>query len=150
MPGAELVGQPLAVARASRAPQGAAVQERVLDRKTGLPQADALCLGPGEVADVLDARAEAGRADHRAVAARKTALRDLVPARVFEVASEQVAQVAGLDRASHALSGTLDGSVGRGHVLRRHGSLGQLAQQLGPAGGSRPRAGAGRALQEPP
>ena len=62
---------------------------------------DALGVLAGEVGDVLDGGAEAGRADQRAVAAGQAALGDLVPARVLEVAREQVAQVADLELAAH-------------------------------------------------
>ena len=47
--------------------------------------------GAGEVARVLDRGAEAGRADHRAVAAGQAALGHLVPARMLEVGEQQVA-----------------------------------------------------------
>ena len=40
----------------------------------------------GEIAVILDGRAEAGRADHGAVAAGEATLGDIVPARVIEVA----------------------------------------------------------------
>ena len=75
VPGAELVRQPLAVARAL----GAAARCRRAGR-SGRPRsrtprrATARRLRAGEIADVLDARAEAGRADHRAVAAGQAAL----------------------------------------------------------------------------
>src|SRR5674476_1578631 len=55
----------------------------------------------GEIGDVLDGRAEARRTDHRAVAARQTALGDVVPARVLVVAVEQLADVGDVDLATH-------------------------------------------------
>ena len=48
---------------------------------------------PARSRDVLDGRAEAGRADHRAVAARQAAVGDLLPARVLVVAVQQLADV---------------------------------------------------------
>ena len=45
---------------------------------------------PIEVGDVLDVGAEAGRADHRAVAAGETPVGDLVPARMLVVAVQQL------------------------------------------------------------
>src|SRR5450759_987649 len=82
-PGRELVRHPLAVARARGAADRAPVDVRVVDREARVPALVALDVLAGEVGDVLDRRAEARRADHRAVAARQAALGDLVPARVL-------------------------------------------------------------------
>src|SRR5205823_1913320 len=49
VPGAELVRQPLPVARAARRPDAAAVDVRVVDREAGLPGADALRRLAGQV-----------------------------------------------------------------------------------------------------
>ena len=97
VPGAELVRQPLPVARAAARPDAAAVDVGVVDREAAVPDARALGVAAAEVGGVLDARAEAGRADERAVAAGEAALGDLVPARMLEVAGEQVAEVAGVE-----------------------------------------------------
>ena len=75
VPGAELVGEPLAVARAAGRPDAAAVDVGVVDREARVPAARPLRLVAREVGDVLDARAEAGRADQRAVAAGQAARR---------------------------------------------------------------------------
>ena len=45
---------------------------------------------PGEIAVILDRGAEAGRADHGAVAAGQAALGDLVPARMLEIGLQQL------------------------------------------------------------
>src|SRR5262249_58040172 len=94
VPRAELVRHPLPVARAARRPDRAAVDERVVDREARVPDPEASGLLAGEVGLVLDRRAEARRADERAVAAGEAALGDVVPALVLEVPGEQVAQVA--------------------------------------------------------
>ena len=48
--------------------------------KTRIPATPALGMVTGHVGDVLDRRAEAGRADERAVRAREAALGHVVPA----------------------------------------------------------------------
>ena len=86
VPGAELVGQPLPVARAGRSAgccrrgcRSGRPRSRVPDARCARPAS------PVRSVDVLDARAEAGRADQGAVAAGEAALGDLVPARMLEV-----------------------------------------------------------------
>src|SRR5690348_15942081 len=69
-PRRELVGHPLAVARARRAAYRAAVDVGVVDGEAGVPPLVALDVAAVEVGHVLDRRAEARGADHRAVAAR--------------------------------------------------------------------------------
>src|SRR5512144_3277541 len=69
-PGRELVRHPLAVARAGGPAHRAAVDVRVVHREAGVPVLVALDVRAVEVGDVLDRRAEARRAHHRAVAAR--------------------------------------------------------------------------------
>src|SRR6266496_771451 len=77
VPGPELVREPLAVARASAGPDRAAVDVRMVDREAGVPGTCALRLVAGEARHVLDARAEAGRADERAVGAGQAAPGDI-------------------------------------------------------------------------
>ena len=62
----------------------------------------------GEVAGVLDRGAEAGRADHGAVAAGQAALRDVVPARVLEIAEEERVDVVGAHVPAHIGGGVRD------------------------------------------
>ena len=62
-------------------------------------------LGAGQVARVLDRRAEAGRADHGAVGAGQAALGHVVPARMLEVAQQQLVHVVGAHLAAHRRGG---------------------------------------------
>ena len=89
VPGAELVGHPLPVARARRRAGRCRRGCRSGRRRSTSPSSRqrSACVAV-EVGDVLDRRAEAGRADHRAVAAREAPLGDVVPARVLEVARQ--------------------------------------------------------------
>src|SRR5581483_1131439 len=81
VPGPELVGEPLAVARAGARPDRAAVDVRVVDGEARRPRPRPLGRPAGEVGRVLDARAEARRADEGAVGTGEAAARDVVPAR---------------------------------------------------------------------
>ncbi len=86
-PGAELVREPLAVARPGRGPDGAAVDvasSRPRSRSPSCASARPIAV-LREYVDVLDRGAEAGRADERAVAAGEAAVGDLGEARVVEV-----------------------------------------------------------------
>ena len=78
----------------------------------------------GEVGHLSHARAEAGGADERAVGARQAAARHLVPAGVFEVAKQQVADALGVEAARRGLARlSLAGVHPRGQLLR-HGLRG--------------------------
>src|SRR5689334_524631 len=116
VPGAELVRQPLTVTGARGRPYRAAVDVRVVDREAGVPASHALGVIPGHVGHVLDARAEARRADERAVAAGEAARSDLVPPLVPEIPGEEVADVGRVEPAPHALRGAVDRGPGRGQV----------------------------------
>src|SRR3954468_5075100 len=61
VPGAELVGEPLPVPAARRAPYRSAVQVREVQVEAGVPGLPAFGHVAGQVGGVLDARAEAGR-----------------------------------------------------------------------------------------
>ncbi len=100
-PGRQLVRHPLPVARPARRAHAAAMDVRVVDREARVPALDAHDLLAGQVGHVLDRRAEAGRADHRAVPACQAARRDVIPARVLEVALEEVADVGRVHLAAH-------------------------------------------------
>ena len=66
--------------------------------EAGIPAPRARRLHAGEIARILHRRAEAGRADHRAIGAGEAALGDIGPARMLEIA--QAAAHAGRRRAS--------------------------------------------------
>ena len=90
---------------------------------------------PVRSVDVLDRRAEAGRADHRAVAAGQAAIGDVVPARVLEVAVEQLADAGDVQLAAHLRRGARVRALGRRlarPVARRRASAARRAR-------SRPR-----------
>jgi hypothetical protein len=83
----------LAVARARGCAHARRVPVGVLEREARVLHARVLGLLAGEVGEVLGGAAEARRADLGAVAARQAALGDVVPARMLEVAEQQVADV---------------------------------------------------------
>src|SRR5689334_16938180 len=83
VPGAELVREPLAISRSAGGADAAAVDVRMVDGVARVPDAHALDALAAQVAGVLDAEAEARRADEDAVAAREAARRDVVPARML-------------------------------------------------------------------
>src|SRR5271165_2231115 len=85
-PVGELVGHPLPVARSRRLPHASAMDVRERHVEARVPHAHPLGRRPGEVGVVLHARAEAGRA----------AFRHLIPARMLEVALQQLLQPLGL------------------------------------------------------
>ena len=66
----------------------------------------------GEVGCVVDGRAKARRADHRAIGAGKTAFCDLIPARMVGVGLQQFFKAVGVEVAPHRLPGLCDDGVG--------------------------------------
>src|SRR5512133_3084947 len=86
----ELVAHPLAVARPRVRPQAPAVDVRELERAARVPLPRPRRVPAREVGGVFDRRAEAGGADHRAVAAREAALRHVVPPRVVVLPVEEL------------------------------------------------------------
>src|SRR5581483_2616743 len=109
------------------------VDVRVLEREARVPRADALGGGPGQVGDLLDARAEAGRTDERAVAAREAALGDLVPALVLEVPGEEPAEVRRVEPAAHPLRRAGRGRFGRVEIDLARRAARQLREHLAAA-----------------
>src|SRR5215472_2283734 len=79
VPGAQLVGDPLAIAAGTRSPDTAAMQIGVVELEARRPVFPPLRVLAGEVAGVLGGRAVASRAHHRAVAAGQAPVGDLVP-----------------------------------------------------------------------
>src|SRR5579862_4539475 len=100
-PACKLVRDPLPVARAPALAYAAAVQIGEIQREAGIPFADALGRRTCEVAVILDGGAEAGRADHGAIAAGKAALGDVDPARMVRVRLQQVLDAVGVERSAH-------------------------------------------------
>src|ERR1019366_178149 len=92
-PGGQLVGHPLAIARARGRTHRAPVDVGVVHREARVPALVAPPVLARQVGHVLHARTEAGGAHHRAVPAREAALGHLIPARVLEVAIQQVPDV---------------------------------------------------------
>src|SRR5271165_713497 len=82
VPMRKLVGHPLPVARARCIPHASAMDIGEIEGEAGIPQAHALSLRAGEIAAVLYRRAEAGGANHCAIAASEAALAGLVPSRM--------------------------------------------------------------------
>src|SRR5208337_1066777 len=83
VPGAQLVGQPMPVPRCTGLAHTAAVDVGEIELVAGRPVLPALGVLTGQIADVFGAGAVAGRAYHRAVAARQAAAGDLLPLRRF-------------------------------------------------------------------
>ncbi len=96
-PGAELVGQPLAVAVTDAGPEVAVRDAREVEREAGGPATLRLARRASQVGRLVDVAAEAGRADHRAAGAGEAALGDLVPAVRFELRHEAVLEPVGAD-----------------------------------------------------
>ena len=97
-PGAELVGQPLAVAVLDARPEVAAGHPGEAEGEAAVPGPLGDRLEAVEVGGLGDARAEAGRADERAVGAGQAALGDLRPARAVRGGDEPGRQPGRRDR----------------------------------------------------
>ena len=99
----------------------------------------------GEVARVLDRRAEAGRADHRAVAAGEAALGDVVPARMLEIGEEQVVDAVGVASSRPMLAAVVrDDRLGGGDVgVAPRVALRELGEDRARRARCRPRRGRG-------
>jgi len=107
------------------------VDVRIVDREAGVPDPPALGLATRQVGLVLDGGAEARRAHERAVAARQAPGGHVVPARVLQVALEQVAEVEGLHRAAHPAGGGFERTLRLLDVGRLARPAGESAEQLG-------------------
>ena len=90
----------------------------------------------GEVGDVHDVGAEAGRADHRAVAAGQAPGGDVVPHRAVGAGVQQVLEAGGVQAAAHPPRRSLRDRVGRVAVRPGGGSGVEAVHQVGPALGS--------------
>src|SRR3569833_932070 len=129
-PARELVGHPLAITRTGALPDTAAMDVAVLQSETGIPGPHPLGAGARKIAVVLDRGAEAGRADHGAVAAAQAALGDLVPARMLQIALQQLLQPLGFHPATHLADGAY-GCRGRSVEVCGRGRAMRNARQHG-------------------
>src|ERR1700727_1478022 len=81
MPAAQLVGDPMPVARFAGLAHGAAVDEGEVEFEAGCPVRPPFGVLTGEVGDVFGGGAEAGGAHHGAVPASQASAGDVVPVR---------------------------------------------------------------------
>ena len=129
-PRTQLVGHPLAVAAAHRLANRSAVDVREVAREAGRPFPHPLTRVAVRRLRLDIITAEAGRAGQRAVAAAQAACGDVVPARVLEIALQQLGQPVGVHGAAHARCGFVGDRFGRlevGCICRMRG---ELIQQL--------------------
>src|SRR5262249_29599451 len=124
----QLVHEPLAVALADLRPEVDAVHLRVIAVEARGPLADAHAAGRIERGLVALVVAEAGRADHRAVAARETALGHVGPAGVFELLEEEPGQIARAGPPLHAGRARVERGALLGDPLRRRRFARQLCE----------------------
>ena len=141
-PGRELVGQPLAVAVLRPRPEVAPGDLGKVAREAGIPAPLGDRLDAVQVRDLAHARAEAGRADQRAVGAGEAALGDLRPVRVVEAGHQPSGQALDRDRVADRLAHGRDRRPTLPHPIvagrRQRQPLGQ-----------RPAARGGRPHEEP-
>ena len=114
-PRRQFVREPLTVAGANRRSHGAAVHVAEIEVEARIPAPLAINVVPLQIADVLDAAAKAGRANHRAIGARQAAVGDIRPARMLQVGKQEVVDVAGIDLAG-LLSGLLPADIAFGKL----------------------------------
>ena len=100
-PGRELVRQPLAVPRARRRAHRATMHVAKSRVKQESQRAERSAVSPSRSVHVLHGRAEAGRADQRAVGAGQAAIRHVVPARVLEIVGGALLDAVGVERPPH-------------------------------------------------
>ena len=102
-PSRELVRHPLPIARTRRVADAAAMDKREIHGEAGIPFPHPFCRRAAQIAVILYRRTEAGGANHGAVAAGQAALGDVVPARMIEVAQQQLPQSLRLQPAAHLI-----------------------------------------------
>ncbi len=79
--------------------------------------------------DIFDCGAEAGRTNHRAVATGETAVSDVVPAGMIEVAPQQFRDLAcGRHHAAHLRDGFCRNGGGGFHITLRGFAMRQLSE----------------------
>jgi hypothetical protein len=77
----------------------------MLARETGSPRAFAQYVFASQIRHLVNRAAEAGGADHRAVRAGETALGHILPARVFEISQQQIADIGCIERPAARFAG---------------------------------------------
>src|SRR5512140_2394052 len=100
-PRRELVRHPLAVPRGRAPPDAASVDVGEVEGVARVPPPPALGRGASQVRGILDRRAEARRAYHRAVRAGEAALGDLLPARALGAGGQELLQAGEVEPAAH-------------------------------------------------
>lgn len=101
VPRPELVGEPVPISRSDTRANDAGGEIRKLEREARVPPAPPFGVVAREVGHILDGRAEARRADHRAIGATKAALADIEPRRTLCVALQKIARSCRVDRSLH-------------------------------------------------
>ena len=118
VPGGELVGQPLPVARLRGRAHAPPVDMGEVHGETRIPRSPPLGVIAGEIRRVLDGAAETGRTGHRAVGAGQTSRRHFVPTRVLEIAGEQLGDALDVHGPAHLLDRALGAPRGRLEIDR--------------------------------
>ena len=84
----------------------------------------------GQIAGVFDRGTEAGRADHGAVAAGEASLGHVIPARVVEIAHQELTNALRLHRPTHRRRRAGDDRLRRFDFRRLRGATGQAGKDL--------------------
>ncbi len=107
------MGEPLTVARADIVANQSAVDVAEVGIETGIPASLPFHMLIPEIRNFFHGAAEAGRADHGAIRAGETALACFLPARMFQLREEQIAEVGRLHVASDLVDRALPGGFCR-------------------------------------
>ena len=133
-PGGQLVPQPMPVAAANGVPlrTGTRICELVRKARFPLPRpGDGLC--GRQIGRIADRAAEAGGANHRAIAARQAAAGHVVPFRILDALIEQLLHAGGVELPAHAVAGPLQLDLGQLDLCLGRLADRQLLQQGRPA-----------------
>src|SRR5690606_37395899 len=128
VPGGELVRQPLPVPAADVVADDAAVHVAEVDVEAGVPLPLAADVIAAQTRDLAHRRAEAGRADHRAVRARETTLGNMLLARVLEVVHQWVSDAVGVEGPLDLIVRLLSLLFGKSHHFPRRGTHRQTSE----------------------
>ena len=122
--------QPMPVAAANGVPFRTGTRVCELMRKARFPlpgPGDGLC--GRQVRRVADCAAEAGGADHRAIAAREAAAGHVVPFRILDALIEHALHAGRVELPAHAVAGPLQLDLGQADLC-----LGRCGPAIAPAG----------------